>query len=138
MLDYFCIFTKGGSLLWAMTFAAALKGDPVNALIRTCLLEERAGQAAFSYTSPSGGAYTLKWSLNNVGAAVTGSCACLLGRHGLLLCMGMQRWCSHGLPAAPAQSQHPPVHRAGRRPTYPLPPACRAWASCLWPSTSAP
>lgn len=64
MLDYFCIFTKGGVLLWAMSFTA-LKGDPVNSLIRTCLLEERSGEASFAYTSPSGGAYTLRWALNN-------------------------------------------------------------------------
>ena len=65
MLDYFCIFTKGGALLWAMSFTA-LKGDPVNTLIRACLLEERTGESSFAYTSPSGGAYTLKWTLNNV------------------------------------------------------------------------
>ncbi|KAH7620176.1 putative Signal recognition particle receptor subunit alpha [Nannochloris sp. 'desiccata'] len=64
MLDYFCIFTKGGVLLWAMSFTA-LKGDPVNALIRTCLLEDRTGETFFPYNTPSGGAYTLKWSLNN-------------------------------------------------------------------------
>lgn len=64
MLDYFCIFTKGGVLLWAMSFTA-LKGDPVNALIRTCLLEDRTGETSFTYNTPSGGAYTLKWSLNN-------------------------------------------------------------------------
>jgi signal recognition particle receptor subunit alpha len=64
MLDYFCIFTKGGVLLWAMSFTA-LKGDPVNALIRTCLLEDRSGETSFPYNTPSGGAYTLKWSLNN-------------------------------------------------------------------------
>ena len=68
MLDYFCIFSKGGTLLWALSFVGSLKGDPVNALIRGCLLEERAGQAAYEYIVPSGGAYTLKWSLNNVGA----------------------------------------------------------------------
>jgi signal recognition particle receptor subunit alpha len=64
MLDYFCIFTKGGVLLWAMSFTA-LKGDPVNALVRTCLLEDRTGETSFPYNTPSGGAYTLKWSLNN-------------------------------------------------------------------------
>lgn len=64
MLDYFCIFTKGGVLLWAMSFTA-LKGDPVNSLVRNCLLEDRTGESSFSYTSPSGGAYTLKWVLNN-------------------------------------------------------------------------
>lgn len=42
-----------------------LKGDPVNALIRTCLLEDRTGESSFIYTSPTGAAYTLKWILNN-------------------------------------------------------------------------
>lgn len=65
MLDYVCIFTKGGTLLWALSFVGALKGDPVNALIRACLLEERAAQSAYEYIIPSGGAYTLKWTLNN-------------------------------------------------------------------------
>lgn len=64
MLDYFCIFTKGGVLLWAMSFTA-LKGDPVSALVRTCLLEDRTGETSFGYTTPTGGAYTLKWTLNN-------------------------------------------------------------------------
>jgi signal recognition particle receptor subunit alpha len=64
MLDYFCIFTKGGVLLWAMSFTT-LKGDPVNALIRTCLLEDRTGESSFVYTSPTGAAYSLKWTLNN-------------------------------------------------------------------------
>ncbi|KAL3151898.1 hypothetical protein ABBQ38_012859 [Trebouxia sp. C0009 RCD-2024] len=64
MLDAFCIFTKGGALLWTMQLAA-LRGDPVNALIRTCLLEERLGESSFSYTPPSGSAYTMKWTLHN-------------------------------------------------------------------------
>jgi len=60
-----CIFTKGGALLWTWQMAA-LRGLPVDALIRTCLLEERSGEASFSYTPPSGAAYTLKWTLHNV------------------------------------------------------------------------
>lgn len=64
MLDSFCIFTKGGALLWTIQLAA-LRGDPVNALIRTCLLEERLGESSFSYTPPSGSAYTMKWTLHN-------------------------------------------------------------------------
>ncbi len=44
MLDSFCIFTKGGALLWTIQLAA-LRGDPVNALIRTCLLEEHWAKA---------------------------------------------------------------------------------------------
>lgn len=88
MLDYFCIFTKGGTLLWALSFVGSLKGDPINALIRACLLEERAAQSSFDYLIPSGGAYALKWSLNNVRAwglpvgsvGTAGSaCCCALG-----------------------------------------------------------
>lgn len=64
MLDYFCIFSKGGTLLFSTSFAP-LKGDPVSTLVRDCLLEERTGDTAFQYNSPSGGSYNLKWSLNN-------------------------------------------------------------------------
>ncbi|KAK9832611.1 hypothetical protein WJX81_003505 [Elliptochloris bilobata] len=64
MIDYVCIFTKGGALLWTWQLAA-LRGLPVDALIRTCLLEERSGESSFSYTPPSGAAYTLKWTLHN-------------------------------------------------------------------------
>jgi hypothetical protein len=83
MLDYFCIFTKGGALLWAFSFTA-LKGDPVNSLVRNGLLEERSGEASYTYTIPTGGAYTLKWRLNNVRvprllAWWQTSCACTLG-----------------------------------------------------------
>lgn len=70
MLDYVCVFTKGGSLLWALSFVG-LKGDPINTLIRACLLEERAGQSSFEYVIPSGGTYAVKWSLNNVRSSCT-------------------------------------------------------------------
>ena len=65
MLDAFCIFTKGGALLWTIQLAT-LRGDPVNTLIRTCLLEERLGESSFSYTPPSGSGYAMKWTLHNV------------------------------------------------------------------------
>lgn len=65
MLDYFCIFSKGGALLWAFQMAA-LKGAPVNALVRTYLLEERSGESSFFYTPPAGAPYTLKWTMDNV------------------------------------------------------------------------
>lgn len=63
MLDAFSIFTKGGIVLWSFSLAA-LKGSPVDALIRSCLLEERAGESSYAYTSDNTG-YTLKWSFNN-------------------------------------------------------------------------
>ncbi|CAL8472252.1 g11794 [Coccomyxa elongata] len=43
----------------------ALRGNPVDALIRNWLLEERSGESSFSYTPPSGAAYSLKWTLHN-------------------------------------------------------------------------
>ena len=65
MLDYFCIFSKGGALLWTWQLTA-LRGSPVEVLIRTCLLEERSGEQSFTYKPPVGSSYTLKWSLDNV------------------------------------------------------------------------
>ena len=68
MLDYVCIFTKGGALLWtwSLVSGSALRGCPVDALIRTWLLEERSGESSFTYTPPTGAAYSLKWTLHNV------------------------------------------------------------------------
>jgi len=65
MLDYFSIFTFGGSVLWEYEWNK-LSGSPVNALIEQCLIEERAakGKRQFSYTADSV-AYTLKWEQNN-------------------------------------------------------------------------
>ena len=79
-----CIFTKGGALLWTWQMAA-LRGLPVDALIRTCLLEERSGESSFSYTPPSGAAYTLKWTLHNVrgSRAARGSVLRWMGHGGI-------------------------------------------------------
>lgn len=63
MLDAFYIFTKGGLILFSFSLAA-LKGNPVEALIRTCLLEERTADAAFNYTFDNA-SYCLKWSIHN-------------------------------------------------------------------------
>eukprot|EP00775_Hariotina_reticulata_P009471 gene9471-9636_t len=68
MLDYFAIFTKGGALLWTLQFTAALKHNPIdalNALIRTCLLEERSGDNIFSYAPKAGASQSLKWTFHN-------------------------------------------------------------------------
>ena len=67
MLDHFCVFTKGGALLWTWQMTA-LRGNPIDALVRSCLLEERSGDDSFTYNPPSGIPYTLKWTLHNVGA----------------------------------------------------------------------
>lgn len=65
MLDQFCIFSKGGAILWTWQLTA-LRGSPVEALIRTCLLEERSGEKSFTYKPPLGASYTMKWILDNV------------------------------------------------------------------------
>ena len=68
MLDYLAIFTKGGALMWAWQLSA-LRGNPVGALVRSCLLEDRGGERSFAYAPPGGaGSYTLKWSFHNVRA----------------------------------------------------------------------
>eukprot|EP00884_Botryococcus_braunii_P015301 jgi/Botrbrau1/2454/Bobra.0226s0013.1 len=64
MLDYFAIFSKGGALLWTWQLTA-LRGSPIEALVRTCLLEERSGESSFSYAPSGSSAYTLKWTFHN-------------------------------------------------------------------------
>uniref|UniRef100_A0A453J991 Signal recognition particle receptor alpha subunit N-terminal domain-containing protein n=1 Tax=Aegilops tauschii subsp. strangulata TaxID=200361 RepID=A0A453J991_AEGTS len=65
MLEELLIFTRGGLILWSSCRALAggaalLKGSPIDALIRSCLLEERSGDAGFTKD-----AYALKWTFNN-------------------------------------------------------------------------
>jgi signal recognition particle receptor subunit alpha len=69
MLDAFYIFTKGGLVLFSYQLAA-LRGEPVDALVRGCLLEERGAQEGFAYTAPDGAAYALKWAFHNEAALV--------------------------------------------------------------------
>ena len=47
---------------------ASATNAPLDALVRSCLLEDRASEASFAWDAPGdgGGAYTLKWSLHNV------------------------------------------------------------------------
>lgn len=65
MLEQLLIFTRGGLILWTCKeLGNALKGSPIDTLIRSCLLEERSGAASYDYTVP-GAAYTLKWTFHN-------------------------------------------------------------------------
>jgi signal recognition particle receptor subunit alpha len=76
MLDYFAIFHKGGALLWTLQFTTALKHNPLealNALIRTCLLEERVGESVFHFTPKSGAAQSVKWDFHNVSPCTQGN-----------------------------------------------------------------
>ena len=50
MLDAVTIFTKGGLVLFSWSIGqTALNGNPVDALIRTQLLEERGGATPFPF-----------------------------------------------------------------------------------------
>lgn len=65
MLEQLLIFTRGGLILWTyQELAIALRGSPIDALIRSCLLEDRSAASAFQYDA-SGGSYTLKWTFHN-------------------------------------------------------------------------
>ena len=69
MLDLFAIFTRGGALLWTLQFTA-MRQSPVealNALVRSCLLEERSGENTFTYAPRAGAHQALKWTFHNVG-----------------------------------------------------------------------
>ncbi|CAH8306241.1 unnamed protein product [Eruca vesicaria subsp. sativa] len=61
MLEQLLIFTRGGLILWTCKeLGNALKGSPIDTLIRSCLLEERSSEVSFNYE-----AYTLKWTFHN-------------------------------------------------------------------------
>uniref|UniRef100_W5M954 SRP receptor subunit alpha n=1 Tax=Lepisosteus oculatus TaxID=7918 RepID=W5M954_LEPOC len=62
MLDFFTIFSKGGIVLWCFQGAGASGSftGPVNALIRSVILQERSGNNSFTYDSLS-----LKYKLDN-------------------------------------------------------------------------
>ncbi|XP_019188184.1 PREDICTED: signal recognition particle receptor subunit alpha-like [Ipomoea nil] len=65
MLEQLFIFTRGGLILWTYKeLGNALKGSPIDILIRSCLLEERSGSTYYNYDVP-GAAYTLKWTFHN-------------------------------------------------------------------------
>lgn len=135
MLDYVCIFTKGGTLLWALSFVGALKGDPVNALIRACLLEERAAQSAYEYIIPSGGAYTLKWTLNNVGAAGKAPGSAGTPFTGSTQQPGATPLVTESCLLVSRSVQSRPKRAAA---PFPLPTLLRDWAWCLWQCTRRP
>eukprot|EP00892_Ulva_mutabilis_P008026 jgi/Ulvmu1/5596/UM023_0133.1 len=65
MLEYLAIFTQGGALLWTFGQLLNIKGDPINALIRNCLLEDRIGEGGYVYRPSGGTPYTLKWTFHN-------------------------------------------------------------------------
>jgi signal recognition particle receptor subunit alpha len=65
MLEQLLIFTRGGLILWSCKeLSNALKGSPIDTLIRSCLLEERSGAASYNYDAP-GASYSLKWTFHN-------------------------------------------------------------------------
>ncbi|GAA0175525.1 G-protein [Lithospermum erythrorhizon] len=65
MLEQLLIFTRAGLILWTCKeLGNALRGSSIDALIRSCLLEERSGASSYNYDAP-GASYTLKWAFHN-------------------------------------------------------------------------
>ncbi|XP_076800640.1 signal recognition particle receptor subunit alpha-like [Clavelina lepadiformis] len=62
MLDFFTIFSKGGLVLWCYTFQGVKTNfsEPINALIKSVILQERGGSALFNH-----GALQMKYKLDN-------------------------------------------------------------------------
>uniref|UniRef100_A0A667X9C9 SRP receptor subunit alpha n=1 Tax=Myripristis murdjan TaxID=586833 RepID=A0A667X9C9_9TELE len=62
MLDFFTIFSKGGIVLWCFQGAGVTESftGPVNALIRSVILQERSGNNTFTHE-----ALSLKYKLDN-------------------------------------------------------------------------
>uniref|UniRef100_A0A1A8F8M3 Signal recognition particle receptor (Docking protein) n=2 Tax=Nothobranchius korthausae TaxID=1143690 RepID=A0A1A8F8M3_9TELE len=62
MLDFFTIFSKGGIVLWCFQGAGVTESftGPVNALIRSVILQERGGNNSFNHE-----ALSLKYKLDN-------------------------------------------------------------------------
>lgn len=60
MIENITILTKGGLVIWSQNFAQ-LKGNPINALIKNVLLEDRFSEKSYHYNE----LYTLKWVLDN-------------------------------------------------------------------------
>ncbi|KAG9402608.1 hypothetical protein AC1031_007215 [Aphanomyces cochlioides] len=59
MLDHVSIFSQSGTVLWSRSMCK-LRGNPVDQLVKTVLLEERLGRKEFNYES-----YQMRWSLEN-------------------------------------------------------------------------
>jgi signal recognition particle receptor subunit alpha len=51
MLDLFVIFSKGGIVFWCFQGANLAIAQPVNALIKSVILQERGGGNGFNYES---------------------------------------------------------------------------------------
>lgn len=60
MLDFFTIFSKGGIVLWCFQGVRGSLTGPVNALLRSVILQERGGSNSYNHDS-----LTLKYKLDN-------------------------------------------------------------------------
>ena len=59
MLDFVCVFTTGGVVLWYRSFCD-LKFGLLNIFIKNILLEEKTAQTQYNYQD-----YVLKWKVQN-------------------------------------------------------------------------
>ena len=59
MLDYFCIFSTNGLILWSKTICE-LQGNPVNKMIKDVILAERSNEKKYMVDD-----YVIKWTVSN-------------------------------------------------------------------------
>ena len=66
-MDYFCILTRGGVVLYSKSWTGALKGSPhpVDDLVSSVLLQDRLGLQTYN-----SGAYSMRWLLDNTNRLV--------------------------------------------------------------------
>jgi hypothetical protein len=62
MLDFACVFTRGGLVLWEQRFLKMHRPPPVRALVREVLIEERSANADAFHAEN----YAMRWALDNV------------------------------------------------------------------------
>jgi len=60
MIDLFAIFHRGGSVLWSWRHDSKITMQPVAALVRNVLLEEKKAESGYKHDN-----YVLKWSFDN-------------------------------------------------------------------------
>jgi hypothetical protein len=58
MIDFFCIFTTGGVVLWYKAFLGELKFDLVNLFIRNILLQDKAQKQSYNFSE-----FCIKWTI---------------------------------------------------------------------------
>jgi Signal recognition particle, alpha subunit, N-terminal len=95
MLEYLVIFSEGGAVLWTFGQLLNVKGNPIETLVRQCLLEDKGGENGYIYRPPSGTHYTLKWTFDNVRFPIQHLSRCAVQFSSILTNTRMHARCVH-------------------------------------------